>query len=209
MCPATPSANPSRPKMRSAPASLALRCARSSSTLSNVGGSGIVSSVLGTSGMPSMVRTSLSVIAMPQAYCSAPHGPPCDTRRVNREIRPASIAPPAANYAHAVLSEGPARWLHTAGVVPVAPDGSVPTDLGEQAAQVWANVAAMLSEAQMVAGDIVSITTYAVAGEEMAPIMRARDEFLDGRRVASTLITVPELARPEWRVEITLVAAAP
>ena len=32
--------------------------------------------------------------------------------------------------------------------------------------------------------------------------MRARDEFLDGRRVASTLVTVPALARPEWRVEL-------
>src|SRR4051794_10682300 len=209
MCPATPSANPSRPKIRNAPASLALRCARSSSTLSNVGGSGIVSSVFGTSGMPSIVRTSLSVIAMPQAYCSGPRRPPCDTRRVNREIRPTSIAPPAANYAHAILTEGPGRWLHTAGVVPIAPDGSVPTDLGEQAAQVWANVAAMLSEARMVAGDIVSITTYAVAGEELAPIMRARDEFLEGRRVASTLVTVPELARPEWRVGDKPLAAAP
>ena len=128
---------------------------------------------------------------------------------MNREIRPTSIAPPAANYAHAILTEGPGRWLHTAGVVPIAPDGSVPADVGEQAAQVWANVAAMVSDAQMVPGDIVAITTYVVAGEDMAPIMRARDEFLDGRRVASTLIAVPQLARPEWRVEITLVAAAP
>jgi enamine deaminase RidA (YjgF/YER057c/UK114 family) len=128
---------------------------------------------------------------------------------VNREIRPDSIAPPAANYAHAMLTEGPARWLHTAGVVPTAPDGSVPDDLGDQAVQVWSNISAMLSEAEMVAGDVVSVTTYVVAGEELAPVMRARDDFLDGRRVASTLVTVPALARPEWRVEIAIVAAAP
>jgi enamine deaminase RidA (YjgF/YER057c/UK114 family) len=128
---------------------------------------------------------------------------------VNREIRPSSIASPAANYAHAMLTEGPARWLHTAGVVPTAPDGSVPTGLSEQATQVWANIGAMLSEAQMVAGDVISVTTYVVAGEELAPAMRARDEFLDGRRVASTLVTVPALARPEWRIEIAIVAAAP
>ena len=129
--------------------------------------------------------------------------------RVNREIRPTTIAPPAANYAHAMLTEGPARWLHTAGVVPIAPDGSVPSDLAGQATQVWSNIAAILSEAQMSAGDVVSVTTYVVAGEELAPVMRARDEFLDGRRVASTLVTVPALARPEWRVEIAVVAAAP
>lgn len=108
-----------------------------------------------------------------------------------------------------MLTEGPARWLHTAGVVPTAPDGSVPADLADQATQVWANIAAMLSEAEMSAGDVISVTTYVVAGEELAPVMGARDEFLDGRRVASTLVTVPALARPEWRVEIAIVAAAP
>ena len=128
---------------------------------------------------------------------------------MNREIRPTTIAPPAANYAHAMLTQGPARWLHTAGVVPTAPDGSVPTGLGEQAAQVWSNIGAILSEAEMSAADVISVTTYVVVGEELAPVMRARDEFLDGKRVASTLVTVPALARPEWRVEIAIVAAAP
>lgn len=146
---------------------------------------------------------------MSQSYCPSRRRSPCDTRIVNREIRPTTIAPPAANYAHAMLTEGPARWLHTAGVVPTAPDGSVPSDLADQANQVWANIAAILAEAQMVAGDVVSVTTYVVVGEELAPVMRARDAFLDGRRVASTLVTVPALARPEWRVEIAIVAAAP
>ena len=35
---------------------------------------------------------------------------------MNCEIAPSTIAPPAANYAHAVLSEGPSKLLHTAGV---------------------------------------------------------------------------------------------
>ena len=74
---------------------------------------------------------------------------------------------------------------------------------------MWSNIAAMLSEAEMSPADIVSVTTYVVVGEELAPVMRARDEFLDGRRAASTLVTVPALARPEWRVEIAIVAAAP
>ena len=36
--------------------------------------------------------------------------------------------------------------------------------------------------------------------------MAARDRALGGRRIASTLITVPALARPQWKVEITAVA---
>jgi enamine deaminase RidA (YjgF/YER057c/UK114 family) len=37
--------------------------------------------------------------------------------------------------------------------------------------------------------------------------MAARDAFLGDHLAASTLVTVPALARPEWRVEIALVAA--
>lgn len=127
---------------------------------------------------------------------------------MHREIRPDAIAPPAANYAHAILTEGASRWLHTAGVVPTRPDGTVPAELGEQAEVVWVNIAAMLADAGMRPADVISVTTYVVVGEELGPVMAARDRFLAGRRVASTLVTVPALARPEWRMEIAIVAAA-
>ncbi len=123
------------------------------------------------------------------------------------EIRPDDIAPPAANYAHAVVTEGASRWLHTSGVVPVAFDGSTPDDLAEQAALVWSNIFAMLRAADMSPADIVSVTTYVVVGENLAPVMAARDVALSGHRAASTLVTVPALARPEWRLEIAVIAA--
>jgi enamine deaminase RidA (YjgF/YER057c/UK114 family) len=124
------------------------------------------------------------------------------------EIRPADISAPAANYAHAVVTERARRWLHTSGVVPVAPDGSTPDALADQAALVWTNIAAMLREAGMEASDIVSVTTYVVTGEDLASVMAARDAALGGHRAASTLVTVPALARPEWRMEIAVVAAS-
>jgi enamine deaminase RidA (YjgF/YER057c/UK114 family) len=124
------------------------------------------------------------------------------------EIRPADIAAPAANYAHAVLTEGAARWLHTSGVVPIAPDGSTPESLADQAVLVWSNIAAMLRDAGMRAEHIVSVTTYVVVGEDLAPVMAARDRALGGHRAASTLVTVPALARPEWRMEAAVVAAS-
>lgn len=126
---------------------------------------------------------------------------------MNRQISPASIAAPAANYAHAVLTERATRWLHTSGVVPTGPDGSTPDDIIDQARAVWANIAAMLSEAGMTPSDIVSVVTYAVAGESLGPIMAVRDDFLGGHLAASTLVTVPELAQPQWRMEVAIVAA--
>jgi enamine deaminase RidA (YjgF/YER057c/UK114 family) len=125
----------------------------------------------------------------------------------SRPIEPDDIAPPAANYAHAVLSESAGRWLHTSGVVPIAPDGSVPDGIAEQAEVVWTNIGAMLREARMEPSDIVSITTYVVVGEGLGPVMAARDRALGGHRAASTLVTVPALVRPEWRLEVAVIAA--
>ncbi len=131
-----------------------------------------------------------------------------ETERVNRQINPPSIAPPAANYAHAVLTEGASRWLHTSGVVPDRPDGTVPDDIGDQAEVIWGNIGAMLAQAGMRPADIVSVTTYVVAGEEFSAVMGVRDRFLGGRRAASTLVTVPALAQPAWKMEIAVIAAA-
>ena len=122
-------------------------------------------------------------------------------------VSPTTIAPPAARYAHAVTSVDVDQWLHTAGVVPIAADGTVPDGLANQATVVWANLRAILAEADMTAEDVVSVTTYVVAGEDLAPVMAARDQALGGRLVASTLVTVPALARPEWHIEVSLIAA--
>ena len=128
-------------------------------------------------------------------------------RRVNRAVNPSTIAPPAAAYSHAVLTEHAERWLHTSGVVPTQPDGSVPAALHEQAVAVWANIGTMLGEAAMTVRDVVSVTTYVVAGNDLAVVMGVRDRVMAGHRPASTLVVVPSLARAEWRIEIAVVAA--
>ena len=127
---------------------------------------------------------------------------------MNREIQPPDLAPPAAAYAHAILSVNPGRLLHTSGVVPIKTDGSVPDDIADQASVVWSNLRAILSEAKMKVTDVVSVTTYVVAGQPLAPVMAARDTALGGHRAASTLVTVPALARPECLMEVALVAAS-
>jgi enamine deaminase RidA (YjgF/YER057c/UK114 family) len=64
----------------------------------------------------------------------------------------------------------------------------------------------------MAVSNIVSITTYVVATEtlreDLAAVMGVRDEVMGTHRAASTLVTVPALARPEWLMEISLVAAS-
>ena len=125
----------------------------------------------------------------------------------NSTIEPDGIAPPAANYAHAVLSERSERMLHTSGVVPIAPDGSVPDGIADQARTVWANISTILAGAALAVTDVVSVTTYVVPGQDLAAVMAERDRALGGHRAASTLVIVPELARREWKMEIAVVAA--
>jgi len=127
------------------------------------------------------------------------------------EIRPESMAPPAAQYAHAVAVDGARRLVFTSGVVPTMPDGTVPAGVEGQARVVWANLLNILREAGLGVTDIASITTYVVAADDLndrlASVMAVRDEVMGGHRAASTLVTVPALARAEWQVEISLVAA--
>ena len=129
---------------------------------------------------------------------------------MNEALLPAALPAPAARYAHAVLTTAPTRWLHTAGVVPVDADGSVPASVAEQARVIWRTIGTLLAEAGMDRTDVVSVTTYVLASrmqEGLGAAMAERDRFLDGHLAASTLVTVPALAQPAWSIEIQVVAA--
>lgn len=132
---------------------------------------------------------------------------------MNRQLHGAGLAPPPANFAHAVVAEPgdrPLRWLHTSGIVPVTPDGTVPDTVVDQAAVVWSTILSLLAEADMAPPDVVSVTTYVTASalDELPAVMAARDHFLDGHLAASTLVVVAALARPEWLMEVAVIAAA-
>ena len=131
-----------------------------------------------------------------------------------RELKPAEMAAPAAAYAHGMQVPAGHELVVTSGVVPTRRDGSVPANIGEQAGVVWKNILAILAEGKMTARDIISVTTYVVytsdAGEmatRLKLVMGARDAALNGNLAASTLVTVPALARPEWLMEISVLAA--
>ena len=126
---------------------------------------------------------------------------------MNQPVRPPSIAPPTASYELAVTVPTGSQLLFTAGIVGTRPDGSIAADIGEQATEVWRSIGALLSAAGYEPADVVSYTTYAVVGHDLSEVMAARDRFFGGHRAASTLVTVPALARPEWKVEVALIAA--
>jgi enamine deaminase RidA (YjgF/YER057c/UK114 family) len=122
-------------------------------------------------------------------------------------LNPATLGAPAAAYSLAVHVPAGARWLHTSGIVATLADGTISEDLGEQAREIWRSIAALCAAARMTLADVVSYTTYVVDGQDLSVVMAARDAAFAGHRPASTLIVVPRLARPQWLMEITAVAA--
>jgi enamine deaminase RidA (YjgF/YER057c/UK114 family) len=128
-----------------------------------------------------------------------------------RQLSPASIAPPFARYAHGV--ELPAGWriARTSGQLGLAADGMIPDSALDQARICFANITAILAEAGMTSADTMHLSAYVTDRAHMAGYMQARDEFLAAvtRLPTSTLIIVSGFTRPEFKVEIEVIAAAP
>ena len=128
-----------------------------------------------------------------------------------RQLSPVSIAPPFARYAHGV--ELPAGWriARTSGQLGLAADGTVPDNAHDQARICFANITAILAEAGMGPADVMHLAAYVTDRAHMAGYMQARDAFLADvtRLPTSTLIIVSGFTRPEFKVEIEVIAAAP
>lgn len=126
-----------------------------------------------------------------------------------REITPSDIPPPFARYAHGVEVPPGRRMVFTSGQLGLAPDGTVPEDVGAQADICFANIDAILRAAGAGRGDVVRINAFVTDRAFMAGYMAARDRWLAevDRLPASTLVIVSGFTRPEFKVEIEVVAA--
>ena len=125
-----------------------------------------------------------------------------------RPLNPTSIRPPFGRYSHAIELPPGARLVVCSGQLGMAPDGAVPPTIEEQAERCFANIAAILGEAELGLSDIVRLNAYVTAREHMAGYMAVRDRHVSDPPPASTLIIVSGFSRPEFLVEIEAIAAA-
>jgi len=124
-----------------------------------------------------------------------------------KRFNPDGVPPPFANYSHGVVVAAGMRVLHVSGQVGAAPDGTIPDDPALQTRYCFENVLGVLAAEGMSAQDLVSITTYAVAGQDLLPVRKIRDEVLGGIAPASTFLFVSGLADPRLVIEVQAVAA--
>jgi len=127
---------------------------------------------------------------------------------MNSNINPADIVTPFNNaYSHGVVVPPGARVLHTAGQIGLRPDGSLPADIEGQAEQIWQNLLAILRDAGMGVTDIVKLTAFVVGSENYPAYAAARTRHIGSHKPASTAICVPALLKPEWLLEVEMIAA--
>lgn len=126
-----------------------------------------------------------------------------------RELRPDTIAPPFARYAHGVSVPEGHDLIFTSGQLGLAADGTVPDDAEAQADLVFGNLTAILAADGAGPSDVVRINAFVTDRAHMAGYMAARDRWLNGvaRLPASTLVIVAGFTRPEFKVEVEVVAA--
>lgn len=126
---------------------------------------------------------------------------------MNRAITPPELRPPFANYNHGVEVEAGSRLVFVSGQLGIGPDGRIPEDAGAQADLCFSNIRAILAAAGMGIGDIARINAYVSDRAHLAAYMAARDRHVATPAPASTLMIVSGFARPEFKVEVEVVAA--
>lgn len=122
-------------------------------------------------------------------------------------LTPRSIRPPFASYSHGVEVPAGKRLIVCSGQLGVGPDDSIPEDAGAQAELCFSNIAMVLAEAGLSLNDVVRINAYVTDREHMKPYMAVRDRLVADPPPASTLMIVSGFSRPEFKVEIEVIAA--
>lgn len=122
---------------------------------------------------------------------------------------PSSLAPPFARYAHGVVIEAGQRLIRTSGQLALARDGTVPDGAQAQAELIFQNIDAILADGGMSRADVCHISSFVTDRQHMAGYMAARDAYLGDvpNLPASTLIIVSGFSRPEFLVEIEVMAS--
>ena len=120
---------------------------------------------------------------------------------------PAGIRPPFARYSHGIEIPPGARLMVCSGQLGIAPDDRIPEAVEDQTALCFENVRAVLASAGMEMSDIVRINAFVTDRAHLPGYMATRDTFTGTPPPASTLMIVTGFARPEFKVEIEVIAA--
>lgn len=120
---------------------------------------------------------------------------------------PEALFRPLAKYSHAVEVEAGQRLLFVSGQLALDKTGAVPEGVEAQAELIFDNILTILAEAGMAREHLVRISAFLTRPEDLKPYMAVRDRYVASPPPASTLLIVGGFSRPEFKIEIEVVAA--
>lgn len=127
-----------------------------------------------------------------------------------RALSPNNVHEPFGRYAHGTEIPRGARLVQTSGQLGIRRDGSIPEDAYTQAVVCFENIARILEDCGMTSQQVAHISAYVTNREYFPAYMRARDEFIGAtdRLPSSTLLIVSGFTKPEFKVEVEVLAAS-
>lgn len=128
-----------------------------------------------------------------------------------KALIPATIAKPFGKYAHGCLVSPGHSLLVTSGQLGMTFGGTIPADAAAQAEVCFANITAILAEADATPAHVIRLNAFVTDRAHFAAYMAVRDRWLADVPVlpASTLVVVSGFTRPEFLVEVEATAAIP
>jgi enamine deaminase RidA (YjgF/YER057c/UK114 family) len=126
-----------------------------------------------------------------------------------RHITPKSIRPPFARYSYGVEIPPGYRILMCSGQLGVDHADRIPATVEEQTELCFRNIEAVLADAGLALADVVRINAFVSGREHLKGYMAVRDRFIGDPPPASTLMIVGGFSRPEFLVEVEVIAAGP
>jgi|SRR5438067_4993115 len=126
---------------------------------------------------------------------------------MTHKIHDIGVASQIGAYSDAIEAGPNLRWLMTSGTPGLSTTGELPKDIAGQADLAWKHIARMLDRAGMTVADIVKVTQYLIRAEDIPAYAKVRSTFLRDARPASMLLVVPQLVRPEFLLEVEVIAA--
>ena len=126
-----------------------------------------------------------------------------------KPVTPTDIRAPFARYSHGIEVPAGMRLVFCSGQLGIAADETIPEETEAQAELCFANIRSILAEAGLSLSDTVRINAYVTGREHMKPYMAVRDRLFSDPAPASTLMIVSGFSRPEFHVEIEVIAAGP
>jgi 2-iminobutanoate/2-iminopropanoate deaminase len=125
----------------------------------------------------------------------------------NKYFNPEGVAKPGGDYSHVAEFPPGSRVLYTAGQVGVARDGSFPDDFRQQADNTWQNLVHILGDDKMTANNIIKVIHYLEDAADIPAYREVYRKYFGNILPASTLLVIKQLARPDFRLEVEIVAA--